>query len=851
MQRVNEEALPTGVVTFLVTDLEGYTKSMELDETRTRVATKSHLDQFSQAIVSHRGTVVKTVGDSVVAAFASARDAITCATELREAAGDSHDPVLPVRIAISTGHAVPIENDYHARVLNRVARLCGALSGGQIVLSNATKELVEDALPPGVRLFDLGVHELRDIPATRYWELFGEAESPVGSLRTASRHVQLGNLPSEKRPFVGRSAERAALGALVGKVQGGVVTITGLGGIGKSRLALQVATDVRNIFPDGAWWFDATFFEDAGDLDGSVVAAIPNLSGETRALCVFDCFEESFGARPGVEQLVEKYPRLCVLVTSRRPLGIIEEREFPLLPLQSTSGGQGTKNDSLALMVSAASFADATFRITAKNRHDLLRLCELLEGVPLAILIAASRLRFHTPREMIDMVQRHRLDLTWPHEERHRTLRGVISSSIAMLPDSEQVLLRRASIFPGDFGMEDFQKVLGEPGGLASIEQFQGLVTHSLIQQRSTGLGSRYRVLDSVREYLSELPPQASNELDESRFVECYLAHAKAIGLLASKGRWREAVDRLWSELPSIRHLRSLLSRDGDTEGIATLCNDLSRTLFQVGLWTDYEQLESIALPQAASSGDWRMESRLCGLRGALERRRNRPSLAAAAWERRLELCRAGGDLEAAADAAIDLCNLALETNRRERALEQLDWSEQTAEALKSDAILARARAIRARIEGAEEPARAISLIQEAKKLAERSANHEVQAFVLHSGAETALLLGEYGLAHTWTAEHLQIVLEGDQQYEVALASESLAKIAIAEKRDQDAQFWYGTASALHRDLGSGYAIELPLKEHRVSKGKRPDTTQLFLTANDIYAVIHDKLGNANAGRRD
>jgi class 3 adenylate cyclase len=342
--------LPSGTVTFLFTDIEGSTALWERDRGAMALAVARHLALLRAVIETHRGVLYKVVGDAVQAAFPTAPDAVTASLAAQQALGGESWPegIGPVRVrmALHTAAATPQDEDYLAPGLNRLSRLLAAAHGGQVLLSLATQDLARDALPLGVSLRDLGEHALRDLyrPERVFQVLHPDLPADFPAIRTLATRPN--NLPLQPTPFLGREDQVARIVDLLHDDDVRLLTITGPGGVGKTRVALQAAADLLEDFLEGVWFVDLSAFDDpilvpsaiAGVLgvrdEGSgLTERLARVLSEKKLLLVLDNFERVVEAAQVVADLVVRVPSIKVLVTSRTPLHAYGEREYPLAPL--------------------------------------------------------------------------------------------------------------------------------------------------------------------------------------------------------------------------------------------------------------------------------------------------------------------------------------------------------------------------------------------------------------------------------------------------------------------------------------------------------------------------------------
>ncbi len=407
---------PTGTVTFLFTDIEGSTGMWERSPQSMQAALARHDELLRRSIEEHGGYVFKTFGDAFCAAFSTAPDALEAALEaqrllLKERWVES-DP-LRVRMALHMGAAEERDGDYFGPPVNRVARLLSAAHGGQMLLSAATHEMVRDQLPAGMNLAELGEHRLKDLfrPERVFQLVSPDLPSEFPSLRTLEAYRN--NLPLQPTPLVGREKEVSEVCTLLRGEATRLLTLTGPGGTGKTRLALQAAADLLEDFPDGTFFVPLATLTEA-ELFISAVAetlgvretgeqaldeTLKDYLHERRMLLLVDNFEQVLGAAPAVTELLAGAPGLKVLATSRASLGLYGEHEFPVPPLTLPDLKRPpplerlTQYEAVGLFVQRARALKPDFKVTNESAPAVAEICVRLDGLPLAIELAAARIK--------------------------------------------------------------------------------------------------------------------------------------------------------------------------------------------------------------------------------------------------------------------------------------------------------------------------------------------------------------------------------------------------------------------------------------------------------------------------
>jgi predicted ATPase/class 3 adenylate cyclase len=573
--------LPTGTVTFLFTDIEGSTGLLQALGDRYGAVLDEHAAILRRALADHGGVEVSTHGDAFFVVFTSPPAAVRAAVAAQRALA-AHDwspaPPVRVRMGVHTGEGTLGGDDYVGIDVHRAARIADAAHGGQVIVSDATRGLVRHVLPDGVSLRDLGVHRLRGIadPEPLHELAVEGLRSDFPPPRTLDARPN--NLPPQLTSFVGREEEIAEVERLLGHTR--LLTLTGPGGSGKSRLALAVAADLLTQFRDGSYFVDLSPVTDPALVPAAVANALgvpeaagrPALDGvkehlrDRELLQVVDNFEQVAEAGPVLEELLLAAPRLRTMVTSRVVLALRGEQEYAVPPLHVPDPGRLPRDlsalegvEAVRLFRERARAANPRFSLTEQNAPVVADICARLDGLPLAIELAATRTKVLTPEQILSRLKRRLSILTSSSRTlpgRQRTLRAAIAWSYDLLDPVEQRLFGRLSVFTGGWAFEAAEAVCDpEELGLDALDGLTSLVDKSLIRRSEPpGRPSRFSMLETIREFAQE-QLEASGDLEpvRERHADHYLRLAEEAEphlTGADQGEW---LDRCDTEHANIR----------------------------------------------------------------------------------------------------------------------------------------------------------------------------------------------------------------------------------------------------------------------------------------------------------
>jgi predicted ATPase len=517
--------LPGGTVTFLFTDIEGSTRLLhELGAERYADDLAAHRRVLRQAFARHGGVEVDTQGDAFFVAFPTAPGALAAASEAQEALE------IPVRMGLHTGTPLLTEEGYVGPDVHRAARIAAAGHGRQVLVSASTAVLLESS---NTVLLDLGEHRLKDLSAPERIYQAGEEEFP--RLKTLYQT----NLPVPATPFLGRESELAAVAELLARDDTRLLTLTGAGGSGKTRLALQSVAAAADEYPQGVWWVPLAEVRSPADVLPAAARALGGggplgtVIGDRRLLVLLDNFEHVVDAAAEVAALLEACPRLDVVITSRERLRLAGEQVYPVPVL--------ARGDSHGLFVARARAAAPDFE---PDEH-VDELCARLDDLPLAIELAAARTALMTTAQLVERLGK-RLDLLRggrDAEFRQRTLRATIEWSYELLDADEQELFTALSVFAGPWTLESAERVCE-----ADVEVLESLVDKSLVRRTESG---RLFMLETIREFAAERLSPERREVLLSRLLDALIETFEAANLRPESPR-RPEMELAQEERPNL-----------------------------------------------------------------------------------------------------------------------------------------------------------------------------------------------------------------------------------------------------------------------------------------------------------
>jgi predicted ATPase/class 3 adenylate cyclase len=828
---------PSGTVTFLFTDVQGSTRLWEqFPEPMSRSLVR-HEALLRQAIQAQDGYVFKTAGDAFCTAFATAPTALDAAIAAQEALQtEAWEQMVPLRIrmALHTGIAEERDADYFGSTLNRVARLLASGHGGQILVSAATQELVRDHLPGDVRLQDMGQVRLRDLerPEHVYQVLHPALPSDFPSLKSLDSIPN--NLPEQLTSFVGRAQEMAEVRDRLRQTR--LLTLIGPGGAGKSRLSLQVGADVLEEYGSGVWLIELASLSDPALVPQAIAsvlrvpeepgrpleeALVESLKSKRLLLILDNCEHLLSAAAPLTHRLLRTCPDLQILATSREPLGIPGETTYRLPALSLPDPAHLPPVESLRqyeavrLFIERAAAVAPAFAVNNQNAPALAQVCCRLDGIPLAIELAAARIRVLTVEEINARLEdRFRLltggsRMSLPHQQ---TLRALIDWSYDLLTDRERLLFCRLSVFMGGWILEAAEVVCAD----AEIEAWEildlltGLVDKSLVMAEPRGGSTRYRLLETVRQYsLDRLRESEEEAAARDRHRDYFLRLAEETQTQRFQPDAAAWFDHLETEHDNLRAALDWCLRAG--QGLKA---GLRLGAALVRFWEMHghitEGRERLAAFLAADSALEVTATRAKALRGASLLAFDQADITAqrALAEESLAIERELGESQRIADTLLLVAYAAQGQGDYVSAQALLGESLELRRAIGDTSGMAGARhsmSLLAQKQGDWTAARTFG--EEGLTLEREMGNKQFIANQLHNLGGIALHEGNYAAAHSAFEEALRLMREQGNELRAALMLAALGEVAKVQGDPAMAHTYYAESLALLRKFGNPWVF--------------------------------------------
>jgi predicted ATPase len=761
--------LPTGTVTLLFTDIEGSTRLLDELGDRYEDAFAEHQRVLRAAFEGRDGIEVSTHGDAFFYAFERATDAVAAAEEGQRALAAGQ---VKVRMGIHTGEPKATAGDYLGPDVNRAARIMAAAHGGQVLVSQATRELLDSTF----ELSDLGEHQLKDLPTPIRLFQLGTARFP------ALRSLSQARIPVALEPIIGRKRELAEIVRLLARDGARLVTLTGPGGIGKTRLALAASAELVETFRDGATFVELASIRQAELVLPAIAEAlgvqedvVAHLSDRERLL-LLDNLEQVVEAAPEIARLLAQCPGVRVLATSREPLRVSSEREVPLRTLAEAPAVELFRQRAVAVRPDFHASYD-----------DIAELCRRLDSLPLAIELAAARVKVLSPAELLDRLEqrlsvlaRGRRDLP----ERQRALRTTIQWSYDLCTEEERTLFRRLAVFAGGATLQAVEELCG-----GDLDLVESLVDKSILRRE----GDRFMMLETIREYAAEQLSEAG-EADELRrrhaayFLE-FAERIEAEQLDAGPTGWRE---RLRPEWDNFRAVFAWSLETGEAEVGLRLAAAAAFAWLDRNLLAEGNRLFEALLP-AAPDVDELVKARALLTWGMIAGVQSDWARTKDLTEEALKIFRRAGDRLGVAWTLMNLAVVPIEFGRAEEARALLD---------EADALLrtegsggARLRIDHLYAQVAAETGDSDLARRQLRESAERSldAGEEFNtATTLHSLGDLELTEGSFDAAAAAYAQALEVAWATGAHRVVCYSLAGLATVAAERGRLEEAALLWG-----------------------------------------------------------
>jgi predicted ATPase/class 3 adenylate cyclase len=809
--------LPTGTVTFLFSDIEGSTRLLHELGDRYADALEQHRRLLREAFDRHGGVEVGTEGDSFFVAFARARDGLAAAADGQRALASYRWPAdLPfrVRMGLHTGEPLVTGSNYVGVDVHRAARVMAAGHGGQIVLSQTTADLSAGDLPEATSLRDLGEHSLKDLTLPqRLFQLsvdgLPDTFPPLKTLGTRPT-----NLPAQPTPLIGREREVSELEQLLGRSDVRLVTLTGPGGTGKTRLALQLGAELIEGFAAGVFVVDLAPVRDPALVLSTVAQtlALHEQPGQTleetlgeylrdkELLLLLDNLEQLLDAAPRLAEVLAAASRLKLLATSRSPLRLAAEHQYPLETLAD--------GDALALFLARARAARPDFALDGQQ-ETVAEICRRLDNLPLAIELAAARIRAVSPDAILARLESRLRLLTGGARdlpERQQTLRAAIDWSSDLLSAEERALFRRLGVFVGGCTVEAAEAVC-DPGGELGTDVLDGLtslVDKSLLRPGREAAGEpRFWMLETIREYATGLVLE-SGELDDlrRRHAEHFLSLAEEAVKVVTGGEQALWWARLDADHDNLRAALAWSASTGEIETELRLVSALYYFWVVRGYFNEGRRWLEGALARGGSAPAALRASALDGAAGIAYRQGDYEH-SRSLFEMSLGLCRALGDELGTARMLGSLANIAVAEGEYERAMAEYEEARAKLDELgdrgRVAQVVANMGAV-ANVQGRFELGRSLS--EEALALQRELGNSEAATISLYNLARIDLRTGRLADAAELFRQCLESALELEYRELIAYCLQAGSEIAAANDDPERAARLLGAADVLFDELG-------------------------------------------------
>jgi predicted ATPase/class 3 adenylate cyclase len=825
---------PTGTVTFLFTDIEGSTKLLQRVGDAWDAVLAEHHRLLRSTLLTDGGFESATAGDGFLVIYPTATAAVEAAAAAQRAlaaAQWSPGVELRVRMGLHSGEGRQSGGEYIGLDVHRAARIAAAAHGGQVLVSDTTRALTEASLPDPLALRDLGEFQLKDLPRREHLYQLVIAGLPADFPPPASLGGGPSNLPTQPTSFLGRRHELDAILGLLATNR--LVTLIGPGGTGKTRLGLQVAAEAGQGFSGGVSFVPLATIDDPALVASAIGHAIgirdagarppeePLLEylREREVLLMLDNFEQIVVAAPLVGRLLAGAPQLKVIVTSRSPLHISAEHEFPVPPLQLPdprhlpSLESLSQYESVALFIERARSVKPDFAVTNENAPAVAEIAARLDGLPLAIELAAARVKLLSPRALLARLE-HRLGVldsgSRDLPERQRTVRGAIAWSYDLLDDAGRPLFARFSVFRGGASIDDVATVCAadEDADGDTFGLLAGLVDQSLLRQEASEDEPRFGMLETVREYAAErLAESGETDTIRSRHADVFLALAEEAEAELTGNAQTAWLDRLEREHDNVRAAMAWYVDHRQAEPALRFGAAIWRFWQMRGhLREATERLDRVLALEADCD---KLEPRARGLEaagGIAYWMGNMPS-ARSYYERSLELRRQLGESRGIAEALYNLAfPIFIAGTDNPKALELLDASLALYREIGDRPGIAKCLWAQASQDQTQAPR---PRLLEAMSIFRALEDRFNLGWVLRSLGKDAIETGEFDGARSWLRESLSLFAEASDVSGITVLVGEMADVATRQGAPDRAMTLKGAAYALQASSGTDLAESL------------------------------------------
>ncbi len=850
--------LPSGTVTFLFTDIEGSTQLWEKHPQAMKSALAEHDSILKEAIESNHGHIIKSTGDGVHAVFTKAMDAINTAIRAQrilqsliplDVLGSTTAAQLKVRMGLHTGEAELRDGDYYGQTLNRAARIMSAGQGGQILISDVAAQVAREHLPAGVSLLELGEHHLKGLmhPERIFQLTAPELQKdfpPLHSVPTATN-----NLPTQLTSFIGRERERREAQGKLASTK--LLTLIGPGGTGKTRLSIQIASEQLVNFKDGVWLVELAPISDPAFIASTIASVfevrevqniplinlvIDYLRGRETLVVLDNCEHLVEASAQIANQFLHECPDIKIIASSREALGVDGETVFRVPSLKD--------DEATRLFIERATKAEPRFHVTDENASFVAQICSRLDGIPLAIELAAARVKLFSPKQIAERLDDRFKLLTGGSRTalpRQQTLRALIDWSYTSLNESEQRALRRLSVFSGGWTFEGAESVLGES---EAMESLASLVNKSLVNVEEQESKSRYRFLETIRQYAME------KLLESGEAVAARDRHLDYVLRIAvqTEERMFGSETQEWLDQMEVEHDNLRTAFEWASSNHPALALKLAYAIG--GFWTVRDHISEarswcqLVLDKTKSLSDVNAErARVYSVLGWMSVTSGEHKSGRAAAEQAISLGKQTNDLSTVARGYGILALTSIFLGDYPTAQHAAMEGESLAREHKINSELAFILSVRAQMDylSRKDLAQAKANLEEAAKLAREEGFRWASSFLAIGMAHTAAILGDLEVARAGFKESGEIARKMGNKRIVYSSQSELAHV-LREHGDLDEPLdIYRDLLPKWKDLGHRAAVahELECIAYILSRKEEPERAASLLgTAEEIRRVI-------------